>query len=299
MFSLPKLAPMLFVLLWSTGFIGAKYGLPYAEPFTFLSLRLVMATVLLLMLNAFIKEGKAMKKADYGHAAVVGFLLHGAYLSGVFYAIHLGMPAGMAAVIVGLQPILSTLIARYTLREQGSVLQWVGLLLGFAGVVMVVSQKIHGNVPALAYVSALIALVGTTAGTLYQKRFGSGMPLVTGTAVQYAATSLVLIPLALTFESHQVQFTGEFWFALIWLVLVLSLGAIGLLLYLIQRTSTAQVTSLFYLVPPVTALEAFLLFHENLNALALLGMVVVALGVSLVLKPASRPAPVKAAQPEV
>ncbi|GGJ26423.1 DMT family transporter [Deinococcus roseus] len=284
--NLPRIAPFLFVLLWSTGFVGAKYGLPYAEPFTFLALRLVIATVLLLGLGLVVKESKKMRPEHYWHAAVVGFLLHGAYLSGVFYAIHMGMPAGMTAVIVGLQPILSTLMARYTLKEQGSLLQWIGLILGFLGVVMVVSQKIHADVPPVAYLAAGIALIGTTAGTLYQKRFGAGMPLVTGTAVQYAATSLILIPLALLFETHQIQFTTEFWFALLWLVVVLSLGAIGLLLYLIQRTSTAQVTSLFYLVPPATAVEAFFLFHEKLNGLALLGMVVVALGVSLVIRPA-------------
>lgn len=296
--TLPRIAPILFVLLWSTGFIGAKYGLPYAEPFTFLALRLVVATVLLVGLAQFVKEKNKMRPEHYGHAAVVGFLLHGAYLSGVFYAIHLGMPAGMTAVIVGLQPILSTLVARYTLKEQGSVLQWMGLLLGFLGVVMVVSQKIHGDVPVAAYVAAGIALIGTTAGTLYQKKFGAGMPLVTGTAVQYAATSLFLIPLALVFEKHQVQFTGEFWFALIWLVVVLSLGAIGLLLYLIQRTSTAQVTSLFYLVPPVTAIEAFFLFGEKLNVLALIGMVVVAVGVSLVVRPGGVKPVQKKLQPE-
>lgn len=283
-FNLSKVAPFLFVLLWSTGFIGAKYGLPYAEPFTFLAFRLVLATVLLLVLAWVIRAPRPEHPIQYRHAAVVGFLLHGAYLSGVFYAIHLGMPAGMTAVIVGLQPILSTLIARYTLREQGNLWQWVGLLLGFVGVVMVVSQKIHANVPVQAYLAALIALLGTTAGTLYQKRHGTGIPLVTGTAVQYAATSLVLIPLAFAFEKHQIVFSGEFWFSMVWLVVVLSLGAIGLLLYLIKHTSTAQVTSLFYLVPPMTALEALLLFHEGLNTLAVLGMVVVALGVALVLR---------------
>ncbi len=284
--SLPKIAPLLFVLLWSTGFIGSKYGVRNAEPFTFLALRLTVATVLLLGLAALVKSRQTLTRSQYLHASVVGVLLHGTYLSGVYYALRFGMPVGTTAVIAGLQPLISTIIARYSLKEQGSILQWVGLVLGFMGVVMVVSQKVHTNIPTASYVAAVIGLSGTTAGTLYQKRFGNGIPLIGGTAVQYIATTAVLIPLAFAFETLKINWTGELIFTLIWLIVVLSLGAVCLLLYLIARTGIAQVTSLFYLVPPLTALEAFFLFDEKLSVLAVCGMVVVAIGVFLVIRPA-------------
>jgi drug/metabolite transporter (DMT)-like permease len=284
--SLPRLAPILFVLLWSTGFIGSKYGMRNAEPFTFLALRLAIAAALLRGLATLVKSKQSLTRIQYLHAAVVGLLLHGTYLGGVYYALRLGMPAGMVAVIAGLQPLLSAIVARYMLQEQGSILQWVGLVMGFVGVVTVVSEKVHTNLPVASYVAAVIGLLGTTAGTLYQKRFGKDIPLIRGTAVQYLAVSAVLIPLALAFETLEIRWTEEFIFALIWLVVVLSLGAICLLLYLIARTGIAQVTSLFYLVPPMTALEAFVLFDEKLSALAVCGMVVAAIGVFLVVRSA-------------
>lgn len=291
--SLPRIAPFVFVVLWSTGFIGSKYGIRNAEPFTFLALRLVIATVLLLGLAALVKTKQTLTRSQYIHASVVGLLLHGAYLSGVYYSLRLGMPVGTVAVIAGLQPLISAIIARHMLKEQGSILQWVGLVLGFMGVVTVVSQKIHTNIPTCSYVAAGVGLFGATAGTLYQKRFGKDLPLITGTAVQYIATSVVLIPLAFAFETLKINWTGEFIFTLIWLVVVLSLGAVCLLLYLIARTGIAQVTSLFYLVPPAATLEAFIVFDEKLSVLAVCGMVVVAIGVFLV----SRPAPAKPRQP--
>lgn len=280
--NLPKIAPLVFVLLWSTGFIGSKYGALNAEPFTFLALRLMIATVLLLGLAMLVKTKQTLTRSQYIHASMVGLLLHGTYLSGVFYAYRLGMPVGTVAVIAALQPLISTIIARYMFKEQGSIQQWLGLVLGFAGVVTVVSQKIHTNIPASSYIAAGIGLFGTTAGTLYQKRFGQGIPLIGGTAVQYAATSVVLIPLAFAFETHEIHLTRGFIFAMIWLVLVISLGAICLLLYLIARTGIAQVTSLFYLMPPVVALEAFILFDEKLSVLTVCGMLMVAIGVFLV-----------------
>jgi drug/metabolite transporter (DMT)-like permease len=284
--SLPKIAPLVFVLLWSTGFIGSRYVIRDAEPFTFLALRLVIATVLLLGLATLVKSKQTLTRSQYIHASVVGLLLHGTYLSGVFYALRLGMPVGTVAVIAGLQPLISAIIARYTLEEKGTTLQWVGLVLGFVGVVTVVSQKIHTNIPPSSYVAAGIGLFGATAGTLHQKRFGKGIPLIRGAAVQYTAASVALVPLALTFETLKINWTGGFIFSLIWLVVVLSLGTICLLLYLIARTGIAQVTSLFYLVPPVAAVEAFILFDEKLSALSVCGMVVVAIGVFLVVRPA-------------
>jgi drug/metabolite transporter (DMT)-like permease len=281
-----KLAPAVFVLLWSTGFVGAKYVSHDAEPFTFLALRLAIAAVLLLGLATLVRSKQALTRSQYIHASVVGLLLHATYLGGVFYAIRLGAPVGTVAVIAGLQPIISAIAAGYMLEERSSVLQWLGLVLGFVGVVTVVSQKIRTDIPAASYVIAVLALFGTTAGTLYQKRFGKDIPLLRGTAVQYIAASVALTPLALTLETLEINWSGEFIFSLIWLVVVLSLGAVCLLMYLIARTGVAQVTSLFYLVPPAVALEAFLLFNEKPSGLALCGMAVVAIWVFLVLRPA-------------
>jgi len=287
--SLAKIAPFVFVLLWSTGFIGSKYGVRNAEPFTFLALRLAIATVLMLGLATLVKRNQRLTGIQYLHASVVGLLLHGTYLGGVYYALLLGMPVGTTAVIVGMQPLISAIVARYLFEEPGSLLQWVGLVLGFVGVVMVVGQKINTNVPMSSYLAAGIGLFGATAGTLYQKRFGNGIPLLGGTAVQYLATTLVLIPLALGFETLKIVWSHELIFALIWLVFVLSLGAVCLLLYLIARTGIAQVTSLFYLVPPLAALAAYILFDETLSGLAVCGMAVVAIGVFLVIRPAPTP----------
>lgn len=278
--------PALFVLLWSTGFIGARLGLGHAEPFTFLLARFALVVALL---TALVLVSRAPWPSSWrltGHLAVSGVLVHGMYLGGVFAAIHAGVPAGLAALIVGLQPILTAFIAGPFLGERVSARQWCGLVLGLIGVAMVLSTKLVGLRPegfswgAVAFASA--ALVAITAGTLYQKRFCTGMDLRSGTLVQYVASLLFMLPLALLFESMEIEWTGEFVFALVWLVLVLSLGAVSLLMTLIRLGRATSVSSLFYLTPPTTALMAWALFGEQLSPIGLLGMVVAAAGVALV-----------------
>ncbi len=282
--------PALFVLLWSTGFVGAKYGLPYAEPFTFLAVRMVLAAVLLAALAAVLRSDRPSRSAS-GHAAVVGTFLHAGYLGGVFYGISVGVPAGVAAVVVSLQPVLTAVLASRLLAERLAVRQWVGLVLGMAGVALVVgpgllrSAGATGAVPTSGLLACVAALTAGTVATLYQKRHGDDVPLLWGTAVQYAAAAAILLPVAVTTESTAVRWTPQLVAALAWLVIVLSLGAVLLLMLLLQRGSAASVSSLLYLVPPAVAVEAFVMFGERLAPLSLVGIAVAAAGVALVVVP--------------
>ena len=275
--------PGVFVLLWSTGFIGAKFGLPYAEPMTFLVLRFAIVTVLLCIFAGLSGAPWPRDWVAAGHIAVAGLLLQAVYLGGVFAAIYNGVPAGISALIVGIQPLLVAAAAGPVLGETVTARQWLGLVLGLGGVILVVWTKLDIGVGTVwGYALSVIALVGITVGTLYQKRYCPAIDLRSGTAIQFAATTVVLAPLALLFETRQVQWSGEFIFALGWLCIVLSLGAITLLFILIRRGAAAKVSSLFFLVPPCTALVAWPLFGERLSLLALAGMAATMLGVALV-----------------
>jgi drug/metabolite transporter (DMT)-like permease len=279
---LVALTPILFVLLWSTGFLGAKFGLPHAEPLTFLLIRFALVCAILLPIAMLTGARWPQTRSAVLHIAIAGLLIHATYLGGVFIAIHRGLPAGTAALITGLQPLLTGLVAAPYLGERISRRQWLGLLLGFGGVFMVVADKASlaeanlGNV-----LPAFVAVLGITIGTLYQKRHGGSMDVRTGSIIQFAASGLVMALLAPLFETMQVAWTGEFLFALGWLTLVLSLGAISLLILMIRHGAASRVASFFYLVPATTALFAYLLFGETLGPISLAGMVVTALGVAL------------------
>lgn len=281
-------APLLFVLLWSTGFIGAKFGLPYAEPLTFLSTRYVLVIALMVLLAL---ATRARWPADWrqaAHIGVTGVLVHATYLGGVFVAIHRGLPAGVAALVVGMQPLLTAVGAGWLLGERVTPRQWLGLALGFAGVALVVGGKAgidSGSEDLVGMLTpALAALAGITVGTLYQKRFCPSFDLRTGAVVQFVPTLIITAFLAAETEAMQIRWTEEFVFALMWLVLVLSLGAISLLNLLIRSGSAVNVASLFYLTPPTTALMAWLLFGETLTGVALGGMGVAVTGVWLARK---------------
>lgn len=276
------LTPGVFVVLWSTGFIGAKLGTPYAPPFTFLLLRFLVVTVTLLA-AALAMRAPWPRRRDIGRIALIGLLIHGCYLGGVFLSISLGVPAGLAALMVSLQPLSTALVAGPYLGEKLRRGQWFGLLLGLFGVSLVVGNKLswqHGDISGV--LGCVVALLGMTAGTLYQKRHATSMHLVTGSLVQFAAAGVAMLPLVLIFEGQPVLWTGDFVFALLWLSYVLSIGAITLLHLLIRRGAAAKVASLFYLTPAVTAVLAWLLFGETLSPLAIAGMVVAIAGVALV-----------------
>jgi len=275
-------APAVFVLLWASGFIGAKLGLGYAEPLTFLALRMITVVVLLAIIIAATRP-KWPHANGLMHSAATGLMVHGLYLGGVFVAIENGLSAGLVALIVSLQPVLTSTVANRWLGERVVARQWCGLALGLAGVYLVLEAKIAtGEATPLAWLAATVALVGITVGTLYQKRFGGGIDWRPALCIQYTAAGVLFSLGALAFETRVVHFTPQFLFALGWLVLVLSLGAVWLLYFLIRRAAATRVVSLFYLTPPVTALMAWALFDERLAPLSLLGMAVCVAGVFLV-----------------
>lgn len=277
-----RLFPLLFVFLWSTGFIGAKYGLPYAGPLTFLLLRYSALVVLLTMLALICRSRWPGDWRQWLHLGVAGLLIHALYLGGVFVSISQGLPAGVVSLLVGLQPLLTAVFAGVIVGERVSGRQWLGLVLGLSGALLVLSARLEGGFGWAGVVPALFALLGMTFGTLYQKRFCPHFDWRSGAAIQFGAAWLVTLPAMLLSEGWQVQWTGEFVFALSWLVLVLSVGAIGLLNHLIRSGSAVNVASLFYLVPPTTVVIAWLLFGETLAPIQLLGLMVAVVGVALV-----------------
>ena len=284
------LAPGLFVLLWSTGFIGAKLGLPYAEPLSFLLIRFACVIGLLGLLALVLRRPWPHRPTQWLHIAVAGALLHGGYLSGVFLAIHTGMAAGVVALIVGIQPLLTAFLSASMVGERVSGRQWMGLVLGFGGVTLVVWDKLgFGGLSGAGFAFSTLALVSITLGTLYQKRYCADLDLWSGSVIQFVAAALVLLPFALAFETMRVAWSGQFVFALGWLIFVLSLGAISLLHLLIRRGAATRVSALFYLVPPTTALLAFLIFGEKLGLAAVAGMAIAAAGVAIALRPSPHP----------
>jgi drug/metabolite transporter (DMT)-like permease len=278
-----SIMPGVFVVLWSTGFIGGRLGLPFAPPLTFLGLRFAIVALLLVLLSIATRAPWPRRWTQAGHIAVAGLLVQGVYLGGVFTSLAHGVQAGVSALIVGIQPLLVAAVAGPLLGERVTRLQWIGLLLGLAGVALVVADKLGAGLGTPSGMAlSLLALIGMTFGTIYQKRFCGGMDLRTGNVIQFAVTAVVLLLLASVFETMQIRWTGQFIFVLTWLCLVMSLGAITLLYLLIRRGAAAKVSSLFYLVPPVTAVMAYFVFDETLSPIALLGMAITVAGVAMV-----------------
>lgn len=277
--------PLLFVFLWSTGFVGAKFGLPYAEPLSFLLTRYGLVIALMLLIAVAMRAPWPKDPAQWLHIGVSGVLVHALYLGGVFVAIKHGLPAGITALVVGMQPLLTACSAGWLLGEKVSARQWGGLALGFVGVGLVVSGKLGEAALGPMLWPAVVALLAITAGTLYQKRFCARFDLRTGSVIQFVPTAIVTGIAVALFEDYRIEWTGDFLFALGWLVLVLSLGAITLLNLLIRSGSAVNVASLFYLTPPTTALVAWAVFGEKLTLTAALGMAVAVSGVYLVARP--------------
>lgn len=277
-----RLYPFFFVFLWSTGFIGAKYGLPYAEPLSFLLTRYILVIGLMLLLALLTRAPWPRTARAWAHIAVSGILVHALYLGGVFVAIKHGLPAGVTALVVGMQPLLTAALAGWLLGEQVNRKQWLGLALGFIGVLLVVAGKFGDASLGNMLWPAVAALFGITAGTLYQKRYCPGFDLRSGSVIQFVPSALLTAAVVLLGEGYQVEWTGDFVFALAWLVLVLSIGAISLLNLLIRSGSAVNVASLFYLTPPTTAFIAWAMFGERLSGQALCGMVLAVSGVYLV-----------------
>jgi drug/metabolite transporter (DMT)-like permease len=276
--------PLVFVLIWSTGFIVARYGMPLAPPMTFLALRYAFSILCFLPWIMLAGVSWPRTREQWLHLSVTGMLMHGGYLGGVWAAVKAGMGSGLVALIVGLQPVLTA----FWLSSTGghvSRRQWAGLALGFTGLVLVVSRKFGagGEATVVNLSLAIFALLSITTGTLYQKRHVTRCDVRSANAVQLIAALAVTLPLALL-ETEPVQWTGEFVAAMAWSVLVLTLGGSSLLYILIQRGAATAVTSLLFLVPPTTALMAWILFAEPITVVTIAGIALTALGVSLVVK---------------
>ncbi len=280
--TLARVAPGIFVLLWATGFLIAKLGVPYAQPLTILAIRFVLAAMMMAGVAFVMRAPWPRSWRRIGHIATIGILLHAVYLGGCYIAIYAGMPAGMAALIVGFQPILTAAMAGPILGERTRPLQWIGIAIGFVGLMMVLWERIVIDLshPA-ALLFAILSLLGITSATIYQKRFCPSFDLRSGTAIQYIAASLVMVPLTLVLGIGEIVWAPTFIFALAWLVIVLSGVSIALLTWMISRGAASKVASLFYLTPPIAAIGSYFWFDETLSPLALAGMAVIVFGLYL------------------
>ena len=286
MFSSPafiRAAPAIFVFLWSTGYVGARFGLPYADPLTFTSVRFAIVTALLALL--IVVRGRALPRQPvmWLHLAISGVLIHACFVGGVYYAIEAGVDISIAALIAGAQPLLTAFVAITLLGETLSRVQRLGFAIGFAGLGLVVMKSIAiGALPWAGLAGCFVALLGITSGTLYQKHFVVGIDLMAGSAVQFGAALIPCLLWALAFEDGHIAWNRTVVATLAWLCLTMSIGAISILLVLIRNGAAARVSSLFYLVPPVTALQGYVLFGERLTLTQIAGILLAACGVALI-----------------
>lgn len=281
--------PGLFVFLWATGFVGAKYLLPHAPPFTLLTLRFGISATLLIVIAILVREPIRMSRSQLMRAAYISLFLHLAYTGGIFFAISQSVPAGITAVVVSLQPVIVALIAVPMLGERLRISQVVGLLLGLTGVALLMLPKVlHGDA-SLAFstagvVGAVVALVGSVWGTIEQKRFGSDLPMFTGMAFQYTVSGIFLAILAITTEDVHIEWSAQFVVVLMWIVLGISMGSVALLFYMLRQGSAGSVSSLLYLGTPLAAFFGYLFFDEHIPPLGIFGMGLAVIGVWLVLR---------------
>ncbi len=287
--SLARVAPAIFVALWSTGFVVARYATKDAGPLTFLGVRMFIAAGLLWLIATAMRAPR-MTRSDWSAASIVGIFMHAIYLGGVFVAIDLGLPSGLSALIAGLHPVATSVAARVFLREQLSRKQIVGVFLGLVGVCAVVIEKLDATdsgVTTGAMIAMMVSILGLTVGTLVQRAFGKEMPLLRGTATQYLASGVVLAVASGFSESWRFEITGNTVFSMLWAVFVLSLGAVLLMMTLLARHTAAKVSSLFFLTPALSTIEGAILFDERLGALALVGLVIAIFGVRLTMQTAA------------
>jgi drug/metabolite transporter (DMT)-like permease len=286
---LERYAPALFVFLWSTGFVGAKYIVPYAEPFTFLTIRYFFAALILFLIAAAFKQPLKLNKEQFKASFAVGMLLHVIYIGGVFYAVSLGVSAGISAVIVSIQPVLVSLLAVPLLGERLRWVQVVGLFLGVIGIALLLLPKVfQGDYTATTSLTGIficvIALLGTSGGYLVQKKLGGEIPFLSGTGAQYAISAIAFASLSFATEDQIIQWVPQFFFGLTWIVLMLSIASIVLLYGMLRTGSASKVSSLYYLVPPTAAIQAYFLFDEVIAPVGIIGMALAGLGVVLVMK---------------
>lgn len=279
-------APWIFTLIWSSGFVVAKYAFADGDSLYFLALRLLIAAAILFFLTLILRQPTRLSGSDFRATLLIGLSLHGLYLGGVWYAIELGAPAGLSSVITSMQPILVSLIAVRLLSEPLTWKQIVGLLSGLAGVVLVVLPKLTGKDGFTAESLSLlfIALFGSTAATLMQKKIGHEIPLMMGTTYQFLVAGIVMLAISIARGRTRFELTHTSFWTMTWAVLVTSIAAILLLLWLLNHGTAAKVSSLLYLVPPMAVVQGYLLFNEKVAPLGIAGIGLTALGVALVIQ---------------
>jgi drug/metabolite transporter (DMT)-like permease len=283
---LVALAPWIFVLIWSSGFVVAKYAFSSGDPLYFLAIRLIAAALILFAIALAMRAPIKISRSDFLSSLLIGVCLHALYLAGVWYAIGLGAPAGLSSVITSMQPVLVSLIAVQLLSEPLSRKQQVGLVLGFFGVVFVILPKMS-DTSGFSFTSLLLltlALLGSTVGTLLQKKIGRAIPILIGTTYQFAISGVVLLLVSVLMGATDFHLTRSGFFAMVWAVGVTSIAALLLFFWLLNRGTAAKVSSLFYLVPPIAVLETYILFGEKINAQGFIGIAMTTLGVALVLQ---------------
>jgi drug/metabolite transporter (DMT)-like permease len=281
--------PATFVVLWSSGFVAVKVGLAHAETLTFLSLRYALVTVLMLAVALVMRAPWPRSWRQTAHIAIAGVMLQAVYFGGVWISMGKGVGAGVSALIVCMQPVLTAVMVGPLLGERVTARQWLGLVLGVLGVALVVSNKLAlglGTGEGMAW--SVVALLGITFGTLYQKKFCPDIDARSGVTVQFAVSTVLIYPLALWLETGRIDWTPEFMFSLGYVAVFLSLISISLLTIMIRRGEASRMTGLFFLVPPCAMVLAYLVLDEPIGAVALAGMVIAALGVALVMAPARR-----------
>jgi drug/metabolite transporter (DMT)-like permease len=284
-----RFAPGIFVVLWSSGFIGAKFLLPHAEPFTLLSVRFALTAFILISIAAVMRAPMKMTKSQYLRAGYISLFLHFAYTGGIFVALHEGVSAGITAVVVSLQPVLVSLLAIALLGEKLRSSQVAGLVLGLIGVTLLLAPKILQGDASLVFsaagvLAAVVALIGSVWGTLEQKRYGSDLPILYGLAFQYTVSGILLGILAITTESMIIEWSIQFVAVLLWIVLGVSIGSVVLLFYLLRKGTAGSVSSLLYLGTPLAATFGYIFFDEHISSVGAIGMAIAVFGVWLVLR---------------
>jgi drug/metabolite transporter (DMT)-like permease len=275
--------PLMFVTLYGSGFVGAKLGLPYAEPFIFLAWRFFIASILLCTIAVMFKASWPRNLTEFMHLSVAGLLMVATFSAGTFETVYLGISPAISALIIALQPILVALGANQILGEKITSIKWCGFLLGLVGVALIVGSNVKFNYQHIwGIITSIIALLGLTVGNLYQKRFCSKMNIFTGSTVQTFSSGCAMLVMALLFESMHVNWTGQFIFALSWMTIVVSIGALSILYLLIKHQEANQVASFFYLVPVSTAIISFFIYGETINHVGVLGMIITTAGIVFV-----------------
>jgi drug/metabolite transporter (DMT)-like permease len=278
---LERVAPGLFVVLWSTGFVVARYGTRDAGPFTFLAVRMFISAAVLWVIAELVRAPR-IERRHVASSSVVGVFMHATYLGGTFFAISRGLPSGVSALIAGLHPVATAFVGHWLLRERLRSIQWAGITCGLVGVIAVLVERSSvksASITALTVTAMAVAVVGMSAGTLVQRSRGREMPLLRGTSIQYVAAGLALLPLAIFDEHWKMTLTWRNALSLAWAVGVLSIAAVLLMMVLLARHAAAKVSSLFFLTPALSTIEGAILFSERLGALAVVGLFVALAGV--------------------